>query len=137
MRYISCVSRLLFLTMGAQLLWGCSSTPTAPNPGLKESFHTEISANGSKRFTYSLELPVPELRGPYTESPNMRSGMMRNEEMRRPGRGQRLDINYALDLKLKETRFCRDGYFVIDRVVSQHGGEIRGECRDGASTGVN
>lgn len=116
----------------ACILSACASEPTAPNPGLKEFFHTEVAANGAKRFTYALEMAVPELRGPYTESPNTRAGMMRAEEMRRPGRGQRMDINYALDLKLKETRFCRDGYFVIDRVVSQHGGEIRGECRDGA-----
>ncbi|TLM79537.1 hypothetical protein ACONUD_01295 [Microbulbifer harenosus] len=121
----------------ACVLTACASEPTAPNPGLKESFHTEISANGSKRFTYALEMAVPELRGPYTENPNMRGGMTRTDGMRRASRGQRMDINYALDLKLKETRFCRDGYFVIDRVVSQHGGEIRGECRDGAEQRVN
>ncbi|WP_158681673.1 hypothetical protein [Microbulbifer pacificus] len=114
------------------LLSACASEPSAPNPGLKESFHTEVSANGAKRFTYALEMAVPEIRGPFTESPNTRSGVMRSEDMRRPVRGQRMDINYALDLKLKETRFCRDGYFVIDRVVSPLGGEIRGECRDAA-----
>ena len=123
--------RYVITLFTACCLAGCASEPQAPNPGLKESFHTEISANGSKRFTYALEMAVPELRGPYTENPNTRSGMMRGDDMGRPGRGQRMDINYALDLKLKETRFCNDGYFVIDRVVSQHGGEIRGECRDG------
>lgn len=129
--------RNLILFSVACVLTACASEPTAPNPGLKESFHTEIFANGSKRFTYALEMAVPEIRGPYTESPSTRGGMMRADEMRRPGRGQRLDINYALDLKLKETRFCIDGYFVIDRVVSQHGGEIRGECREGAERRVN
>ena len=118
----------------ALFLAGCASEPTAPNPGLKESFHTEIAANGSKRFTYTLEMAAPQLRGPYTESPNMRSGMVRQQDLNRarPGRGQRLNFDYALELKLKETGFCRDGYFVIDRVVSQLGGEVRGECRDAA-----
>lgn len=113
---------------------GCASEPQAPNPGLKESFHTEITANGSKRFTYSLEIAAPQLRGPFTESPNSRNGMMRNQEMMggQPRRRRTADFDYAMNLKLKETGFCRDGYFVIDRVVSQLGGEVRGECRDAA-----
>ena len=116
-------------------LAGCASEPTAPNPGLKESFHTEIAANGSKRFTYTLEIAAPQIRGPYTESPQTRGGMIRQQDLNRgrPGRGQRLDFDYALKLKLKETGFCRDGYFVIDRVVSELGGEVRGECRDPAT----
>lgn len=115
---------------------GCASEPKAPNPGLKESFHTEISANGSKRFTYSLEVAAPQIRGPYTENPTMRGGMVRQQDLARggrAGRSQQQDFDYALELKLKETGFCRDGYFVIDRVVSQLGGEVRGECRDAAS----
>lgn len=130
-------SRLFFNSLCASvvLLAGCASEPTAPNPGLKESFHTEISANGSKRFTYSLEMAAPMIRGPYTESPNMRNGMVRQQDMARASRGSRTqerDFDYALKLKLQETGFCRDGYFVIDRVVSRLGGEVRGECRDPA-----
>ncbi|QKX15811.1 hypothetical protein [Microbulbifer sp. YPW1] len=130
-------SRLFFNSLCAStlLLAGCASEPKAPNPGLKESFHTEISANGSKRFTYSLEMAAPMIRGPYTESPNMRNGMVRQQEMARSSRGSRTqerDFDYALKLKLQETGFCRDGYFVIDRVVSHLGGEVRGECRDPA-----
>ncbi len=122
------------IAFSALILAGCASEPTAPNPGLKESFHTEIAANGSKRFTYSLEMAAPQLRGPYTESPQMRGGMVRQQDLGRgrAGRGQRVDFDYAMELKLRETGFCRDGYFVIDRVVSQLGGEVRGECRDAA-----
>ncbi|WP_428820466.1 hypothetical protein [Microbulbifer sp. MCCC 1A16149] len=130
-------SRLFFNSLCASvvLLAGCASEPKAPNPGLKESFHTEISANGSKRFTYSLEMAAPMIRGPYTESPNMRNGMVRQQDMARASRGSRTqerDFDYALKLKLQETGFCWDGYFVIDRVVSRLGGEVRGECRDPA-----
>jgi len=129
---------LTYLTISAILLFaGCASEPKAPNPGLKESFHTEIAANGSKRFTYSLEVAAPQIRGPYTENPTMRGGMVRQQELVRSNRGvsrdQRRQFDYALELKLKETGFCRDGYFVIDRVISQLGGEVRGECRDAAS----
>ncbi|WP_288130867.1 hypothetical protein [Microbulbifer sp.] len=42
-----------------------------------------------------------------------------------------MDIDHALNLKLRESGFCRDGFFVIDRVVSRLGGEVRGECREG------
>ncbi|WP_160154358.1 hypothetical protein [Microbulbifer sp. ALW1] len=116
------------------LLAACASEPQAPNPGLKESFHTEIFANGSKRFTYALEMAAPLMRGPYTESPNMRSGMVRQQAPSggSGGRGNRMNFDHAMELKLKETGFCRDGFFVIDRVVSHLGGEVRGECRDAA-----
>ena len=130
------VSAVSTLVVAALFLGGCASGPTAPNPGLKESFHTEVSANGSKRFTYSLEMAAPQLRGPYTESPQSRGSMIRQQELSRSGRGgrgPRMDFDYALELKLKESGFCRDGYFVIDRVVSQLGGELRGECRDPAT----
>ncbi|MBN8430679.1 hypothetical protein JF535_07430 [Microbulbifer salipaludis] len=131
------LSRLYFYSLIAPVVFlaGCASAPSAPNPGLKESFHTEIFANGSKRFTYSLEMAAPMIRGPYTETPNMRSGMVRQQQVARASRGSRSqerDFEHALELKLQETGFCRDGYFVIDRVVSQLGGEVRGECRDAA-----
>ncbi|WGL16414.1 hypothetical protein PVT68_16815 [Microbulbifer bruguierae] len=125
-RYIATISALLALT-------GCASKPSAPNPGLKESFHTEISANGSKRFTYSLESAIPAIPGPFTERPSMGGNMPSGVGMAHGQRRQMLDFDHALDLKLKETRFCRDGYFVIDRVVSRQGGEVRGECRDALS----
>ena len=121
-----------FVVFSVLLFAGCASEPTAPNPGLKESFHTEVFANGAKRFTYALEMAAPQLRGPYTREPSMNNGM-RGTEMMRSQRGPKaLDLDYALALKLKETRFCRGGFFVIDRVESRLGGEIRGECRDGA-----
>ena len=126
----------IFSSLALLLLAGCASGPKAPNPGLKESFHTEIAANGAKRFTYALEMATPMLRGPYTENPSMRGGMVRREDMGRSdsaGRGGEVNVDHGLELKLKETGFCRDGFFVIDRAVSPRGGEIRGECRDAVS----
>lgn len=123
-----------FSILMALLLAGCASKPQAPNPGLKESFHTEIAANGAKRFTYSLEMAFPMIRGPYTETPALRGNTVRREDPARSGRGgrgQQVDFDHALALKLRESGFCRDGYFVIDRVVSRLGGEVRGECREG------
>lgn len=117
------------------MLAACSSGPTAPNPGLKESFHTEVSANGSKRFTYALEMATPAMPTPYTKSPATRGGMISREELarqQRRGRAAPFDFDSAVELKLRESGFCRDGYFVIERVVSRVGGELRGECRDPA-----
>ncbi|SEA33589.1 hypothetical protein [Microbulbifer marinus] len=137
MRFSPTVARpawgLLGVATAVLLLSGCTSTQPAPNPGLKESFHTEISANGSKRFTYALEMTTPLVRGPYTQSPTARSGMVRPQDMPvRQQRGNRsLDFDHALNLKLQETGFCLDGYFVIERSVSPMNGEVRGECREG------
>ncbi len=123
---------LFFLSVLTPLwLTACASGPKAPNPGLKESFHTEISANGSKRFTYSLEMAAPQLRGPYTQQPTRRGDMAMGANRRRGNGRSGVDIDHALNLKLRESGFCRDGFFVIDRVVSRLGGEVRGECREG------
>ena len=117
------------------VLAACASGPKAPNPGLKESFHTEVAANGSKRFTYSLEMATPAMPTPYTQSPAARGGMITREEyLRQQRRAQAMpfDFDRALELKLRDSGFCRDGYFVIERVVSRLSGELRGECRDAA-----
>ncbi|SHF53950.1 hypothetical protein SAMN04487965_2192 [Microbulbifer donghaiensis] len=137
MRFFPILARPILGLFGAAtavlLLSGCTSTPAAPNPGLKESFHTEISANGSKRFTYALEMTTPLVRGPYTQSPTARGGMVRTQDMpgRQPPGNRGLDFDHALNLKLQETGFCLDGYFVIERSVSPMNGEVRGECREG------
>ena len=117
------------------VLAACASGTRAPNPGLKESFHTEVAANGSKRFTYSLEMATPATPAPYTQNPSTRGGMITREELarqQRRGREMPFDFDRAVELKLRDSGFCRDGYFVIERVVSRLRGELRGECRDAA-----
>lgn len=120
----------------------CANTSPMPVPALKESLHTEVAADGAKRFTYSLEMLRADIPLPFTDR-EMNRGMNRgghgNREAmmrsaRRGGRGPGVELYFdrAMLQKLAETGFCRDGYFEIERSVSPSGGEVRGECREGA-----
>lgn len=114
------------------LLIACAAKPVAPNPGLRESFHTEKTVNGAKRFTYSLEFLSPDVPGPYTRS-NRTSRRNANAVGPKASKFNRVEknFNYGLKLKLQESNFCRDGYFELERSVSAMGAQVRGECRDG------
>jgi len=116
------------------LLSACASDAPLPIPGLKESFDTEVAANGAKRFTYSLQMQRRDIPAPYTDRGRGRERMMGDAGMgARPGRREpALQFDRSLKQKLTETGFCRDGYFELERTVSQFGGEVRGECREGA-----
>lgn len=120
------------------LLSACSTEPPMPIPGLREYFHTEIAANGAKRFTYSLEMEHRDVPAPYTASGPNRGRLSRQSmmagggHMMGQGGAQPVQFDRALKQKLTETGFCRDGYFELERTVSPLGGEVRGECRDGA-----
>ncbi|WP_346839102.1 hypothetical protein [Microbulbifer sp. SAOS-129_SWC] len=121
-------------TAAVLLLSACASDAPLPIPGLKESFDTEIAANGAKRFTFSLEMQRRDIPAPYTERDRNRARMGSSADMaghpggRQPG----LQFDRALKEKLIETGFCRDGYFELERTVSRFRGEVRGECREGA-----
>ncbi|WP_250459819.1 hypothetical protein [Microbulbifer litoralis] len=118
------------------LLAACGGNPPLPIPGLKESFHTEIAANGAKRFTYSLQMQRRDIPAPYTDQ-GINSGRVSRASTgrggRRPTGAGPLQFDRAMKEKLMETGFCRDGYFEIERTISSLGGEVRGECREGAS----
>lgn len=110
----------------------CASETPLPLPGLKESFHTEIAANGAKRFTYSLEMMRRDVPQPFTGDSANRQRLGR-DPVPAGGRPQRggLQFDRALEQKLLETGFCRQGYFELERSVSTFTGEVRGECREG------
>ncbi len=114
----------------------CASEGPLPVPGLKESFHTEIAANGAKRFTYSLEMQHSQVPRPYTADGANRQRLGRDSMAAgRPSLGAPqggLQFDRALQQKLQETGFCRQGYFELERSVSAFAGEVRGECREGA-----
>ncbi|MGL6161687.1 hypothetical protein [Microbulbifer sp.] len=110
----------------------CASEQPLPIPGLKESFHTEIAANGAKRFTYSLEILRAGVPRPFTESGVGGSRMGRNMAHNGGRVRSELQFDRAMEQKLTETGFCRQGYFELERSVYAAGGEVRGECREGA-----
>ncbi|WP_157533366.1 hypothetical protein [Microbulbifer variabilis] len=113
------------------LLSACSNH--GPIPGMVESFQTEIAPNGAKRFTFSINRERRDIPAPVVAntSPQRRT---QNESVRKVGSTRRVEsyFDWALEQKMLETGFCTQGYFEIERTISEYGGEVRGECREGA-----
>ena len=130
------IARAVLIGLAGGFIASCASERPLPIPGLKESFHTEVAANGAKRFTYALEMQRRDIPRPVTVEDANRIRMQREQMLRTGQRAPRgrdpLPFDRALQQKLAETGFCRDGFFELERTVSALGGEVRGECRDAA-----
>jgi len=124
----------------------CSSTPE--KEGFSESFVTQISEDGSKRFQYTLQREIPD--GGRKRGGRMKGAMKGGGMMGAGGRGQgggknRTDMiakmqekvkaqaHGSLEEKLAEVEFCREGYMVLHEAFTMGRFQLQGECRDTAS----
>lgn len=131
--------RITPLLVGLFILAGCASDKPKPSdrrPAPVETFSTEITKDGTKLFSYSLEMPKPN-----TTSRGAKSGRKARRSpdasgKRSPNRDKTGELARRLDERLKrkieETGFCQEGYLVLDRYVGRGNASIRGECREGA-----
>lgn len=117
------------------LISGCSSTPEAPT---SESFVTDITELGHKRFTYKASLGTgPTGRGGRGNKPSRGTGMGGGGKPPggKPGGGKTTsgDIKKTamerIELLLNESGFCPNGWFLIEQTFDQNRAEILGECR--------
>ena len=102
---------ILFATA---LLHACASSGPAAPP-FEDSFATEISADGTKFFTYTRQFDKSS-----------------------KSRGRRRDdkdtaLQKSVQEKLDTSSYCRDGYLTLEDYEANGIARIRGECRDGAS----
>jgi hypothetical protein len=88
-----------------------------PAPSFSDEFATEISANGTKFFTYVRHFPKGTAEH-YRDSSGTKSDKT---------------LHAAVQAKLDATAYCRDGYLTLERYLANGIARIRGECRDGAS----
>ena len=113
------------------LFAACSSTP---NPqGMQESFSTQIYPNDSKVFRYEFtrgSKTQPLI--PYDQSGGFTDGRkvytaaeLRNKNARA--------LQSGAERKVQESGYCREGFFVLDSLISYSGGSLRGECKEAAS----
>lgn len=135
-------------------LLACSSGPIDPAEfagKFRDKLTTDIRADGLKLFTYQAGF-VEEYSRDVTERP-LRHGepQLRPEEHRRqvpqdPREQRRLhqaqadaleiwgrQVELGLEKTLEMTGYCREGYFELSRVIESDRGEIRGECKEGAT----
>lgn len=109
----------------------CSSTPNTQ--GIQENFVTQIYPNDSKVFRYEFS------RGsktqpliPYDQSGGFTDGrkVYTAAELRSKNERQ---LQYGIERALEDTGYCRDGFFILDSLISYSGGSMRGECKEAAS----
>ncbi len=116
------ITRLL--TVGLLSIWmttlvGCTSG-VADSKGFKSSQSFDIAQDGSKRFRYWL----------YREEGkaflSASSGRFDAEKFER-------FVDRRVSAVIESTAFCRDGYFIYERVSHPNDAYVKGECRDTAS----
>tara|TARA_R110000787_G_scaffold20281_33_gene60491 strand:- start:3728 stop:4207 length:480 start_codon:yes stop_codon:yes gene_type:complete len=113
---------------------------------IADSFDTRITFSGLKIFDYvahSGQDPFPPVRFEHEQPMHPDDGV--DDDSSTPERVDR-DNDYRISLqkfrglsyellekRLTETRFCRDGYLVLNSDISRMAARIRGECVEAAS----
>lgn len=104
----------VLLAAAVLCLSACASTD--PAPAFNDSFTTEITANGTKFFTYIRHIPK-----------DARGGGRDNDSK------ADTSLQLAVEKELETTGYCQDDFLVLERYRANGITRIRGECRDGAS----
>ena len=143
----------LLIPMSFICMWGCSSNQQSESP--EGYLATHIFDDGSKQFVYTVVLPesTGQHKGGGSGRPGNVSGSVQGSSNRGlsggvtvgtqgggKGRGSgrrresRTDVLVkALEVELKETGYCRDGYMELDRMMQPSQTFIKGECHEAAS----
>lgn len=129
-------------------LIACSSAPIDPTElagKLKDRLTTDIKADGLKLFIYQANLiDEASIRDnterPFPHEDRMRQKSQDPQELRRSYKekeaileiwGQQVELGLIKTLEM--TGYCREGYFELSRMIESGRGEIRGECKEGAT----
>ncbi|WP_444896079.1 hypothetical protein [Microbulbifer sp. SSSA005] len=120
---------------------GCSSTPEIPTT---ESFITDITELGHRRFTYKATIGAgpkgqggkrggPGGGGPGGGGPGGGGKGSGGPGGGGPGGANSGDVKKVarqrMELLLAESGFCPNGWFLIEQTFDQNRAEIIGECR--------
>ena len=129
------MNKMVMLIGVIVLLGGCGTTGRSyVETEMKETLEVEILPNTSKMFTYRLRWPEEHI--PNHIRVDNGSGNPGREFARGGvdvGRGthDRLIENTAY--VVKQSGYCREGFFELDRSISRYHLWVRGECKDGAT----
>lgn len=136
----------LIIFASSAFVVACSSTSN--KEGFSENFVTQISEDGSKRFQYTVQKEIPDGGRQRGGRKKGGGGMMGAGGGGRGGRGggqNRTDMiakmqekvkaqaQGALEEKLAEIEFCREGYMVLHEAFTMGRFQLQGECKDTAS----
>ncbi|MCL1089509.1 hypothetical protein L2744_07795 [Shewanella profunda] len=129
-------------------LIACSSAPIDPAElagKLKDKLTTDIKADGLKLFIYQANLVDEKssrdnMDRTFPHEDRMRQKPQDPSEQRRNYKekeailevwGQQVELGLTKTLEM--TGYCREGYFELSRIIESGRGEIRGECKEGAT----
>ncbi|MBM7070476.1 hypothetical protein JQC92_00210 [Shewanella sp. 202IG2-18] len=139
--------KALLLVIVAALIAGCSSTKTAEEQTeslrgrVKDSFSTEVKDNGLKLFTYkawkvraqnALVHPLPHENRISNRKKSRRQLKKEYEAYKKREKDWELAVELGLERTLKQTGYCKNGFYELNRTVLHETVEIRGECKEGA-----
>lgn len=111
--------RLAVVMTAALLLAGCGSNrsePQAKPAELAARFEPRILDDGTKLFTYSVQLPRP--------------GSSQLTRSRRPAEAP---VDHWVSHLLLENGFCQQGFVTLDHYQVRGRAVLRGECREAAT----
>lgn len=131
-------SKILTLIIVAILLSACASGTKRPKELINETFITDIKEDGTKLFVYIANFRPPKLSG---GGRGQGQGRGRQPQAARSMSSLRSDIAEfqeriaieALEKKLKNTLYCRTGYFILNNYNQFGSVEIRAECQESAT----
>lgn len=125
----------LFLTIVA--LSACVSKNRVPKEIVTDSFLMDIKDDGTKLFIYIANFrgskPKPKPMGVRIQNnqplPSRSASAVRSDQAERQ---ERLAIR-AVDFILRQNRYCRAGYLILNSYVEFGTVEIRAECQESAT----
>lgn len=123
------------------LVAACSSNkPVHPNTRSKpqETFNTDIQPDGTKQFSYVLEMSRGNTdkfkRGSrHRDRSQKHTGSQRETGAQDWEQRIQAKIESRLDKKIEDSGYCKEGFIILDSYIGRGRATIRGECRDGAS----
>ncbi|HCS27244.1 MAG TPA: hypothetical protein DIW43_07305 [Spongiibacteraceae bacterium] len=125
------ILRGLTLCVAVTVLTACGSAPS--NSGLQEAFSTRIYPNDSKVFRYEFSRgDKTQPLVPYDQSGGFTDGRRVYSAAELRKKNERA-LQSGAERKLLETGYCREGFFVLDTLISYSGASLRGECKEAAS----
>ncbi len=122
------MTRYFFYALAILFFCGCSSTKPPKNS--ETQFTTRITSSGLKHFQIQLLPLETELRTIDTRNTRRRNGAPNAPTSERSTRRTESILVAQANMKIAETGYCKEGYWLLDKNLFGHSPLLRGECND-------
>ena len=132
-RVKSCCNKLAAAILATSFscgLAGCSSNQVPTDAKLL--FQTRITSTGLKHFQLAMILPARQ-QTIFIRPGSQQSDASRRNESEGKARAAERILQHALEEKISESAFCREGYWLLDHDYHGFKSWLRGECNETAT----